>query len=609
MQPRLFLPTVAVLCCAARSSAFSPLVTGTLPRRIGSTAAVSLRATVPSRAVASSTSADADGLYCLNVKISIKPERREEFIGCIEANQKGTLTMEPLALTYLWGEDDSTPNTFHFFEQYRGREGFVAHTQTPHFADWETFVATEPFSEPPAVTFYTQHPGEVTATAGKANLVSRAADALKTGASLGGIIVADMALRRLFRARAIPFPSTLAGMLLLFGGLCSLQAVRPAVASKLEAALMPGCAFISRWLALFFVPNLVVLPLVLQMSASEAARLLLVIVAGLAASIPLAALTAQMALPKTTTPAEATQTAPVAAAPTSAASAAPPPAAESPLPKLVGATFVTGVAAAGSHWLVGGAPAAALAFVHLLTCTVCGYIGGQKVVPASAQKVVHPLIMCTLVTLAAIASFAAATASPLRGLLRGYLLPGGAPFSAPGNLLLFMLGPATVSFGFQMFGRRKLMAASARAISAVVATSSVFGLFGTALAGRLLKLSLPVRLAAIPRQVTAPLAIAISGMLRCDPSLAATIVVITGLLAANFGRAILDALNVREPVARGLAMGAAGHGIGTAAMAGEKEAFPLAAIAMALNAAASTMLVSSPAVRRALLAVAGAPAA
>jgi putative effector of murein hydrolase len=185
-----------------------------------------------------------------------------------------------------------------------------------------------------------------------------------------------------------------------------------------------------------------------------------------------------------------------------------------------------------------------------------------------------------------------------------------------------------------MFARRRLMVQSAAAVSAVTAVSSSFGLFATALAGRLLQLSWPVRVAALPRQVTvrtaaadgrsmhspcapqpspscaachaqAPLAIAIAGMLQADPSLAATIVVVTGLLAANFGRAVLDALGVDSPVARGLAMGAAGHGLGTAAMAAEAEAFPFAAIAMALNAALSTVLVSVPFVRKLLLAAAG----
>ena len=53
--------------------------------------------------------ASGDGLYCLNVALYVKPERREEFIETIAANQRGTLTTEPLAVTYLWGEDEETP--------------------------------------------------------------------------------------------------------------------------------------------------------------------------------------------------------------------------------------------------------------------------------------------------------------------------------------------------------------------------------------------------------------------------------------------------------------------------------------------------------------------
>ena len=54
----------------------------------------------------------ADALYCLNVKLCVKPERREEFLACIANNQRGTLGDEPLAVTYLFGEDEAQPNTF-----------------------------------------------------------------------------------------------------------------------------------------------------------------------------------------------------------------------------------------------------------------------------------------------------------------------------------------------------------------------------------------------------------------------------------------------------------------------------------------------------------------
>ena len=116
--------------------------------------------------------------------------------------------------------------------------------------------------------------------------------AVKTSLSLGGIVGVDAVLRRVFAANSIPFPSALAGMLGLFSMLCTLQATAPRAASKIASAAQPGCDFISRWLALFFVPNLVVLPLVLQMSAAEFGKLLAVIVLGLGASLPLAALTA-----------------------------------------------------------------------------------------------------------------------------------------------------------------------------------------------------------------------------------------------------------------------------------------------------------------------------
>ena len=55
---------------------------------------------------------------------------------------------------YEWGECTKEPNTFHFHEQYLGKEGFDAHAATPHFADWEAFAATDPFTKEPEVSFF-----------------------------------------------------------------------------------------------------------------------------------------------------------------------------------------------------------------------------------------------------------------------------------------------------------------------------------------------------------------------------------------------------------------------------------------------------------------------
>ena len=95
-----------------------------------------------------------DPVFCVNVNLYVKPERRDEFISVIKQNQKGTLTNEPLAILYVWGASEKDPNTFHFQEQYHGRDGFVAHTTSKHFAVWEEFTKTNPFTKPPEVMLF-----------------------------------------------------------------------------------------------------------------------------------------------------------------------------------------------------------------------------------------------------------------------------------------------------------------------------------------------------------------------------------------------------------------------------------------------------------------------
>ena len=62
----------------------------------------------------------------------------------------------------------------------------------------------------------------------------------RTLGSAGGLFAADVALRRLFRANAIAFPSQLAGMLLLFLGLSAYSALAPARAASAADAIAPG---------------------------------------------------------------------------------------------------------------------------------------------------------------------------------------------------------------------------------------------------------------------------------------------------------------------------------------------------------------------------------
>ena len=95
-----------------------------------------------------------DPVFCVNVNLYVKPDRREEFEKVITANALGTTTTEPLAISYIWGESVTEANTFHFHEQYHGREGFEAHQASPHFATWVDFVNTDPFTKDPEAMLF-----------------------------------------------------------------------------------------------------------------------------------------------------------------------------------------------------------------------------------------------------------------------------------------------------------------------------------------------------------------------------------------------------------------------------------------------------------------------
>ena len=91
--------------------------------------------------------------YAVNLKFSLKPSRRQDFLSLANRNQRKSLDLEPAALQYTVGEDIDSPNTFYIHEQFIGAEGFDAHQAMDHTADWTTFKNSDPFMEGGEPTF------------------------------------------------------------------------------------------------------------------------------------------------------------------------------------------------------------------------------------------------------------------------------------------------------------------------------------------------------------------------------------------------------------------------------------------------------------------------
>jgi len=139
------------------------------------------------------------------------------------------------------------------------------------------------------------------------------------------------------------------------------------------------------------------------------------------------------------------------------------------------------------------------------------------------------------------------------------------------NLMTFLLGPATVALAIPLYRNRaafahELLAALGGLVAGVAVTMTLAIVCARAFQlGRLLEATLSVKSA------TTAIAVEVAQIVHGDPALAAGFVVCTGTFGAAIGPWLLDRVRVRDPIARGVALGAIAHGIGTAQAATESE--------------------------------------
>lgn len=155
----------------------------------------------------------------------------------------------------------------------------------------------------------------------------------------------------------------------------------------------------------------------------------------------------------------------------------------------------------------------------------------------------------------------------------------------------FLLGPATVSLAVPLYRQFDRVRKSALAIFVSLVCGSVTSAVSAVLIAWMLGAQAISLVSIAPKSVTAPVAMGISEQLGGLPSLTAVIVIVTGIVGAVLGPMLLNWLNIRDWSVRGLAIGTASHGIGTArALQVNELAGAFSGLAMGLNALATAIL-------------------
>ena len=156
----------------------------------------------------------------------------------------------------------------------------------------------------------------------------------------------------------------------------------------------------------------------------------------------------------------------------------------------------------------------------------------------------------------------------------------------------FLLGPATVALALPLYRQLGALRRSMLAVAAALIIGSVVAAVSAMAIAKSLGADSQTVLSMAPKSVTMPIAMGVAEQIGGLPSLTAALVLLTGICGAVIGPWVLDRLKIRDARARGLALGTAAHGIGTARALQESEtAGAFSGLAMGLNGLITALLV------------------
>jgi predicted murein hydrolase (TIGR00659 family) len=180
-------------------------------------------------------------------------------------------------------------------------------------------------------------------------------------------------------------------------------------------------------------------------------------------------------------------------------------------------------------------------------------------------------------------------------MLIGLLIVTGTAYSRyfeGAQFVHFLLGPATVALAVPLYDQF----ARLRALWLPITISLVCGVLVAASSSIalawLLGGSLEIQMSLAPKSATAPVAMGIAETIGGIPSLTAVLTVLTGITGAVTGTRLFELMRIRDDSVKGIAMGVAAHGIGTArAFQVSNQMGAFSGLAMALSAFATALAV------------------
>lgn len=137
-------------------------------------------------------------------------------------------------------------------------------------------------------------------------------------------------------------------------------------------------------------------------------------------------------------------------------------------------------------------------------------------------------------------------------------------FEKGSSFVSFMLGPSVVALGYILYEQIDYLKGNVVSIFTSISIGSLVGIISVVVLVRIMGADDILLHSLEPKSVTTPIAMSISQQNGGNVSLTAVIVIFCGIFGSIVGPPILRVLGIKSSVAKGLALGASAHGVGTA---------------------------------------------
>ena len=137
-------------------------------------------------------------------------------------------------------------------------------------------------------------------------------------------------------------------------------------------------------------------------------------------------------------------------------------------------------------------------------------------------------------------------------------------YNAGANCISYLLTPATICLAVPLYQQVELLKRNMKAVMLGIVSGVLASLCSVFLLALLFGFDHAAYVTFLPKSITTAIGIGVSEELGGHVSVSVVAIIITGVLGNIFAEKFLHLIHVKEPIAKGIAIGCSSHALGTA---------------------------------------------